>query len=202
MRKPVILPLFAGLLMWAALTSCSSTKPLMNLMSGSFDSKAQATADSSYYNISLEMHPIWKGKKGDWLYVEQALATMPGKPYRVRVYKVEQLPDGRFKSAVYKLKDESKFIGKWNDPKYFDDFGEEILEAREGCAVYLKKVVKNEYSGSTDGDACKSTLRGASYATSKVTVTQGRIISWDQGWDVNGNQVWGAEKAGYIFDKK
>jgi CpeT protein len=27
------------------------------------------------------------------------------------------------------------------------------------------------------------------------------LLSWDRGWDVNGKQVWGAEKGGYIFVK-
>jgi hypothetical protein len=27
------------------------------------------------------------------------------------------------------------------------------------------------------------------------------ILSWDRGFDANGNQVWGAEKGGYIFKK-
>jgi len=28
------------------------------------------------------------------------------------------------------------------------------------------------------------------------------IHSWDQGWDADDEQVWGATKAGYVFDRK
>jgi hypothetical protein len=44
-------------------------------------------------------------------------------------------------------------------------------------------------------------LRGASFANSIVTVTQNEILSWDQGFDKEGKQVWGATKGGYRFIK-
>jgi hypothetical protein len=44
-------------------------------------------------------------------------------------------------------------------------------------------------------------LRGASYATSEVVITDEQLLSWDRGWDANGKQVWGAETGGYIFVK-
>ena len=39
------------------------------------------------------------------------------------------------------------------------------------------------------------------YATSEVTVSSDRIASWDRGYDQAGSQVWGAEKAAYVFDR-
>jgi len=50
-------------------------------------------------------------------------------------------------------------------------------------------------------DNCKSTLRGATYATSSVSVHADKIMSWDQGYDSSGNQVWGATAGGYVFVK-
>ena len=61
---------------------------------------------------------------------------------------------------------------------------------------------KKAFSGSTPGKQCLSSLRGATYATSKVTVGKKGIISWDQGWDAMDKQVWGAKKGGYDFVKK
>ncbi|MCK5454144.1 MAG: hypothetical protein KAJ16_07275 [Calditrichia bacterium] len=56
-------------------------------------------------------------------------------------------------------------------------------------------------SGSTRGNDCQSSLRGTAYATSEVTIRKTELISWDRGFDSNDQQVWGAEKAGYIFKK-
>jgi hypothetical protein len=32
-------------------------------------------------------------------------------------------------------------------------------------------------------------------------LTKDGMESWDQGWDAEGQQVWGATKGGYRFDK-
>ncbi len=201
--------IFVVLMMFA---SCSTKKEitmsqpneldnLQAMMIGSYDSSAQEAADSSYYNISLHMYPIWENRKdGNYLYVEQALASMQDRPYRQRVYKLEKMKNGRLASYVYTLKSDSLFIGKWNDPAYFDKFGLSILDEREGCEVILSKN-QSGYEGSTQEDHCKSTLRGASYATSIVSMSANKITSWDQGFDDKGKQVWGATKGPYQFVK-
>ncbi len=175
---------------------------LMDLMTGSFDSKKQSEADSSYYHISLHMYPIWKNREGDWLYVEQALASTQDKPYRQRIYKLEAQADGTYKSSVFLLKDQEQFIGKWKEPGFFSQFtANSLLTEREGCAVIMKRLDDNTFTGATVDKHCTSTLSGASYATSKVTVSPNQVESWDQGFDSRDEQVWGAEKGGYIFDR-
>ncbi|WP_420574408.1 chromophore lyase CpcT/CpeT [Kordia sp.] len=175
-------------------------KALQTLMTGSFDSSEQATADDSYYNISLHMYPIWTSKDGHWLYVEQALNSNQNKPYRQRVYQLEKLENGKFSSKVYTLENPKEAIGKWKTPDYFDQFDISMLKEREGCAVILEKK-GNYYTGSTNEKDCKSTMRGASYATSEVTVKANEIVSWDRGFDAKDEHVWGAEKAGYVFKR-
>jgi len=190
--------------------SCSSTKTaktseqnsnlltLIDMMTGSFDSSAQAVADTNYYDISLKMFPIWQSKAGHYLYVEQAVSAMPDKPYRQRIYQLEKISNTEYSSKVFALDNQDDFIGKWASPEYFDQFDLTLLKEREGCTVYLSKTTEG-FRGSTKDQDCKSTLRGASYATSIVTVLSNQIESWDQGFDEKGEQVWGAEKAGYVF---
>lgn len=193
-------------------SQCTSTKTvtgfsnelesLSELMQGSFYSTKQAKVDSNYYDISLHMYPIWETEKtAKWLYVEQALTTRQEKPYRQRVYKLEQVNKTTFKSTIYKLPNEKLYIGKWKDKTNFDKLKPADLELRDGCAVLLKKKGKDEYKGATGVGTCKSTLRGADYATSIVEVYRDKIISWDQGFDKEGKQVWGAVKSGYIFER-
>jgi len=191
------------------LFSCKSAGPKKNaapdmatlkaFMTGSFNSAEQAAQDSAYYNISLHMYPIWEGK-GNWLYVEQALAVMQERPYRQRVYELEKTGEGAFISKVYELPDAKAAIGKWKTPKWFDEMTPDDLTEKEGCGVNLAWE-NGIFKGATGEKTCQSSLRGASYATSKVTVYPEKIISWDQGWDDKGEQVWGAEKGGYVFIK-
>ncbi|MBV6647044.1 MAG: chromophore lyase CpcT/CpeT [Cyclobacteriaceae bacterium] len=178
----------------------SSLDALQDIMTGHFSSEAQSRQDSNFFHITLHMYPIWKDKDGKWLYVEQASATQQDKPYRQRVYQLTEEDGGLLVSKVYSLENEDKFVGKWQFEGFFDQFDTGILKEREGCAVYLKKTDKG-FEGATKDKMCTSTLRGASWASSKVTITKDRIVSWDQGFDADDNQVWGATSGGYVFDR-
>jgi hypothetical protein len=172
-------------------------------MSGSFDSKFQAESDSDYFEIHLHMKPIWRNKKdGVWLYVEQAIIGSLEKPYRQRVYHVYKQNDTTIISHVYTLKNPLRFAGEWEKENPLQNLSVDSLEDRKGCSIYLSKTTDGKYVGSTKDKECESNLRGAAYATSKVTITQKLLESWDQGFDYNSKQVWGAIKGGYKFVKK
>jgi len=208
MKKSIIYFLFIALCAFTTISYTSDKsvndsdelKALQTMMTGSFNSSEQAASDESYYNISLHMYPIWQSKKGYWLYVEQAINAMQDRPYRQRVYELTKMENGKFSSKVYTLENPKDFIGKWKTPDYFDQFDTSILKEREGCAVILEKQGEN-YTGSTNEKDCKSTMRGATYATSEVTIKPDVIESWDRGFDADDKHVWGAEKAGYIFKR-
>lgn len=175
-------------------------KELFGLMQGSFNSDIQSQVDSSYYNISLHMYPIWEDK-GNFLYVEQALTSMQNKPYRQRIYEVKRATDSTFSSAVYNLNVDSLWIGMWKTPKAFDSISINDIALKEGCEVILKRIAPNHFMGKTGDDTCVSTMRGASFARSEVEILEDKIMSWDRGFDADGNYVWGAEKGAYIFNK-
>lgn len=174
---------------------------LVSWMIGSFNSEEQSKNDSDYYNISLEMHRIWRDREdGYWLYVEQAVAANKDKPYRQRIYHIYQ--DGQvIKSIIYTIPDEKNFIGGWKNISLFNTLSSEKLEARDGCEVIIKRKDENTFVGSTIEKDCTSNLRGATYATTEVVITKKKLISWDRGFNDKDEQVWGAEKGGYVFDK-
>lgn len=72
---------------------------------------------------------------------------------------------------------------------------------KDGCTVFLARNEDRSFEGETHPGECGSELHGASYTTSEVRVMAERLISWDRGWDTAGNQVWGAEDGGYVFDR-
>ena len=174
---------------------------LLTWMSGSFSSEEQAKADTNYLDIRLEMVQIWKDRSdGPWIYVEQAVADFKDKPYRQRVYQIVNENDV-LKSVVYSFNNPLRFAGDYQNENALSQLTPDSLKIREGCAVYLKRTSDDTFQGSTKDKDCVSNLRGASYATSEVTIKNDRILSWDRGFDSNDDQVWGAEKAGYIFLK-
>lgn len=181
----------------------SDLDTLVTYMVGSFDSAGQAATDTNYFDIKLHMVRIWPERTdGHWLYVEQAAAEAQERPYRQRVYQVTREADGHFKSAVFTMPEPLRFAGGWQDAAMLNDLTHEIIEERAGCAVYLSKQPDGTFSGQTDVKACSSVLRGATYATSSVAVSATEIRSWDQGFNAEDEQVWGATQGPYIFVKQ
>jgi hypothetical protein len=155
------------------------------------------------------MAEIWPERgDGPWIYVEQAMATALDKPYRQRIYRLVDRSAGpaapKVESQVFELPNATERIGAWKDPARFAGDSPEALIAREGCAITLTPAADGSdsvWSGSTEGDLCLSSLRGAKYATSEVWLTRAMLRTWDRGFDAAGAQVWGAKKGPYIFDR-
>ncbi|MEM7228750.1 MAG: chromophore lyase CpcT/CpeT [Planctomycetota bacterium] len=179
-------------------------RALVSAMTGWFDSSAQELADpDNYFNIRLVMTPVWTAREdGAWLYVEQAAASALDRPYRQRMYHVHRDASGQLRSDVYALPGEPlDYAGAYREPSRFDGMTPSDLAIREGCAILLDAVADGSFVGATVDAECTSSLRGATYATSEVTITADELMSWDRGWNDQHEQVWGATAGGYRFVK-
>lgn len=176
---------------------------LVAMMTGSFSSAAQSEEDpENFWDIRLEMVPIWTDRTdGHWLYVEQAAASNLEKPYRQRVYHVTEVEENLFESAVYAVPEPAAVAGAFKITDPLTQWSPADLKVRQGCSVFLVRAKDGSFNGSTREKECTSTLRGATYATSEISIQIDRVVSWDRGYDAEDQQVWGAEKAGYVFLK-
>lgn len=179
----------------------ASLDPLSAMMEGHFSSRAQAQSDKDFLDIELRVVRIWRDRTdGPWLYVEQATAAQTARPYRQRVYQLMRTPQG-FASRVYLLPgDALRFAGQWREAAPLAAVTPADLLLRDGCTVWLT-AKGGGYAGATQGQQCASDLRGASYATSEVVIDSKGMTSWDRGFNAAGQQVWGAVKGGYRFDR-
>lgn len=197
-----------------ALSACNSTKQagkspakpslehFATLLNGTFTSEKQASTDTNYFPISLVMTRIWEDRKdGIWLYVEQAMMSRLNKPYRQRVYRLDNPSQGIFTSDIYTFSNPLELAGLQNDAAKRNQLTPERITLKNGCTVIMR-YENGQYVGGTDGSKCPSDLRGAKYTTTKISLQEGRLDSWDQGFDSTGTQVWGATGGGYIFLKK
>jgi len=183
-------------------TKQSDLERLISYMSGSFSSREQSLEDTTFFDIRLEMVPIWRERSdAHWLYVEQAVAGFENQPYRQRVYRVSKIDDSTYVSDAYLIDEPRRFAGEWKEEQPLAKLTPDSLILRENCGIYLKPEGDSVFVGSTKGTDCESSLRGSAYATSKVRIGEDYLYSWDRGFDTDGNQVWGAEKGGYIFKK-
>jgi hypothetical protein len=192
-----------------ALAACAHTPPppdplahAASLMTGHFDSREQARTDAGYMPILLSMQPLWEGRDPDarWLYVEQATAESPDKPYRQRVYRLSLSDAGEVVSEVFALDEPERYIRGW-ETGALAALTQDRLQRRSGCEVYLQPVAGG-FRGATRGQACESTLRGARWASAEVDLDAGGLRSWDRGFDTDGRQVWGAIAGPYRFKRR
>lgn len=171
-------------------------------LKGDFDSSAQAEEDPTFFAVSLRScDAVVPGLGERVLYVEQAMMDGLDRPYRQRIYSVEAVDD-QVVSYVYAMSDALNFeLTGACDGAEPPELSMDDIEERTGCAVWLTPEGEESYSGGTEGQECKSTLGGASYATSRVVVSARAIESWDQGWMASGEQAWGAVSGPYRFDR-
>jgi len=175
---------------------------LIDWMTGEYDSKDQAEKDSNYDHVTMRMTRVWADKpNGAWLYVEQALASTPEKPYRQRMYFLSEITEDEYSMDIYDLPQPAEFVGAWKDTSPFDNITLFDLSHKSGCTVVIF-YDGFQYGGSSRKGACKSERNGATYMTSDITLTEGSLEAWDRGYDGEGNQVWGPENAPYKFQKR
>ncbi len=175
---------------------------LQSHLIGYFSSADQAKADKDFFNIELRVVKVWPDRTdGPWLYVEQADARSPEKPYRQRVYRLEARGT-QVVSHIYTIKgDGLRFAGEWKKPVPMGQASLSDIELKDGCAVIMDRTPTGIYKGSTVRATCPSELRGAKYATSIVDVSNTLLESWDQGFNAQDKQVWGSIKGAYKFVK-
>lgn len=199
--KAVLMVAVALLLMAAGQAGASEgLTTLVEWMTGSFSSEEQSLADTTYYDIRLEMVAVWPERQdGAWLYIEQAVAGAERWPYRQRVYHLVEIEADLFKSEVYELPGQSRFAGAWRYADPLAALSPDSLAVRDGCAVFLRRDPSGEFAGNTVGHSCASSMNGARYAASEVVVGPWGMKSWDRGFNADGVQVWGAEGGPYVF---
>ncbi|MBM4291963.1 MAG: hypothetical protein FJ138_11380, partial [Deltaproteobacteria bacterium] len=172
-------------------------------LTGSFDSSAQAAADPSYFAIQLKVCPIRAPELGARaLYVEQASLDTPTRPYRQRLYVVSGAGEGAARSAVYELAAPDAWVGACDEPAPRAAAPADA-SYKDGCDVLLTwDEGRGALVGGTQGTGCNSSLSGATYATSEVTLTATELLSWDRGFNDLNVQVWGATEGAYRFVRR
>lgn len=172
-------------------------------LTGSFSSYNQSQDDPEYYEIELNMVPMWEDRNdGPWLYVEQAVATASDRPYRQRVYRLEQVGENEFVSTVYSFENPEQYALAYLSDEPLAELSPEDLSVRIGCAISVSwDASQNAFVGSTNGRDCQSSLQGSTYATSEVFLHKDRLVTWDRGYNDDHEQVWGAVKGGYLFER-
>jgi CpeT protein len=176
---------------------------LKNRLIKLYDSSDQSLFQPDYLDVTLKHCEVdianapASESQSVFLAIEQSISLYSYAPYRIRFVKLRYDSEtDTFLSTNYEPENPKEWTGVCSSSdRSIVDYSE-YLDGK--CTVALKKDGEI-FKGGTPEGGCYSNYGGASYFTSKATIAPNYIKSWDQGFDINGNQVWGAEKGPYIF---
>lgn len=166
---------------------------------GIMDTSAQSQVNSKRVNVQMTTCKVQLKDEVNsvYLYQEQALATKLDQPYRQRILKIISLENNQVESKAYKLTNETQFINFCNQSE-----SNKILQKTDLtesiCSVFLRPVV-TIYIGETPPEGCSANVRGAVKITNKIILHSQGMDTFDQGFDAEGKQVWGAVNDSYQF---
>jgi hypothetical protein len=187
---------------------------LAEWMTGSFDTFDQVAQDEGanaaykHVRVTLNIVPVTiagMSERGRTLYIEQAMADAPDKPYRQGVYFLTRDERGAIVNRNFRLSNPEEFIGGWKDPAKLKALTQERLLPIAGCDITLTRMDERRYSAIVGlHGSCKSTIRGATHMVSQGEITPDYQITLDQGFDNAGNHKWGPPPGviGHIFKKR
>ena len=202
MRFPLLLCTALLLLANQAFAASSGLDRLAAWMTGTFTTAEQARGDQNFRDVTLHVTPIWTDRTdGPWLYAEQALTDGLDHPYRQLVYQLTTGADGRLEARLFELPDPIATTGAWKNPALLAILSPTNLIAQQGGTLILHIQPDGSFKGGTESKGSASTLRGASYATAELMVSDKQMTNWDRGYNANGTQVWGSIHGGYQFRK-
>jgi hypothetical protein len=177
----------------------SHVEEVVSHLVGIMDTSAQSRVNSQRVNVQMTTCKVQltDDLNSVYLYQEQALSNKLNQPYRQRILKIIPLENNIVESKAYKLIDEKQFINFCKQSE-----GDKMLQKTDLtesiCSVFLRPVV-SIYIGETPPKGCVANVRGAVKITNKIILHSQGMDTFDQGFDAEGKQVWGAVNDSYQF---
>ena len=172
----------------------------VGLQAGSFSSQAQAQQDARYDAITWHVAEIWADDDPAerWLYTESWMPQASA-PYMQRVTRLRAMADGTISARRYTMPEAARFVGAWQDTAKLAALKPGELTELPGCDIVIVRAGAGRFEGSTIGNQCRNTYKGASYAISQSVLTAQELVNWDRGFNAAGELVWGPAAGGYQF---
>ena len=181
----------------------STTRRLLEQLSGSFSNEAQAVANPPLFaSIQVVFRPTPRLAPGSLL-LEQAYALDPGQPYRIRVLRVRHDEQQGLIIENWALHGEERFYGATMDPERLVCIQPEDLTLLRGC-TYLVAAEEDGFRGEVEpGCSCRVQRSGReTYLVSRFQVGKGWLRTTDQGFDPQTHtHLWGSLAGPFVFEQ-
>ncbi|GHA41212.1 hypothetical protein GCM10007103_23290 [Salinimicrobium marinum] len=193
------------LLLLLSISACTShqeseEEELHGYFQGTFNSKEQSQQDSTYYDITINIVPIWEESEDYWVYAEQALSNSVENPYTQKIYRIDRDEEEGLIMESFEIDNPKEYHGGWKASEIFDSLSPEDLIPMPGCTIYFRKK-DDKFLGETRGKECISLSTSSHYSTVQLIISEDKLISWGRGYNVEEQQVWGKLEEGYHLKK-
>lgn len=178
----------------------SEAEELHGFFQGTFTSKEQAQQDSTYYDITINIVPVWEESGDYWLYAEQALSNSIENPYTQKIYRINKDDKEGLIMESFEIENPQEYHGGWKIPEKFNSLSPEDLNPMPGCTIYFRKE-EGKFLGETRGKNCISISTSSHYSTVQLIISEDKLISWGRGYNRKDQQVWGKHEEGYHLKK-
>lgn len=175
---------------------------LIRQLSAGFNNQPQAFDNPAIFaHILVKFRPLPHLEPGSLL-LEQSYAIDPGRPYRIRVLRAEQGPDGLI-IHNQALHDEQRFWGGVDDLSVRSAIRGQDLRLLEGC-TYVVRETEGGFIGEVEpGCRCRVERKGTvAYLVSSFELDAAGMRTIDRGHDPETHeQLWGALAGPFSFER-
>lgn len=181
----------------------SSLTRLVRMLSAGFSNQDQAFENPPLYaHILVRFRPLPHLDPGSLL-LEQWYAFAPGQPYRIRVLRAENAPDGSLRIHNHALHDERRFWGAVEDPERMAQIQKEDLRLLEGCTYVVREQGEGFVGEVEPGCRCLVERKGATaYLVSSFELDGASMRTIDRGHDpASHEQLWGSLAGPFEFQR-
>jgi CpeT/CpcT family (DUF1001) len=186
------------------MTHSTDIKTLAHWMASDFSNQEQAFENPPFFaHIRVCMRPLPTDFLGcTSFFLEQAYDFMLNRPYRLRVFKINQVDD-HIELEHFKLKDQEKFFGASRDLQRLQNLTVEDLEEMPGCDMIVTWTGQSFKGEVKPGKNCIVERNGkTTYLDNRFEIDENKLISYDLGRDPETDElVWGSVAGPFQFKR-
>lgn len=175
---------------------------LLRLLSAGFSNQQQAFENPPLYaHILVKFRPLPQLAAGSLL-LDQSYAINPAAPYRLRVLRPEQGPNGLI-IHNQALVDDQRFWGAIEDRTLRDQIQTTDLIPLDGCAYVVREHGDGFVGEVEPGCRCLVERKGqTTYLVSRLELSPGGMRTIDRGHDPQSHElVWGSLAGEFAFER-
>lgn len=175
---------------------------LLRLLSAGFSNQQQAFENPPLYaHILVKFRPLPQLAAGSLL-LDQSYAINPAAPYRLRVLRPEQGPNGLI-IHNQALVDDQRFWGAIEDRTLRDQIQTTDLIPLDGCAYVVREYGDGFVGEVEPGCRCLVERKGqTTYLVSRLELSPGGMRTIDRGHDPQSHElVWGSLAGEFAFER-